>query len=591
MRYHPTLKGLWAFLVLSFFAILANCYRNGEQALVLRPSHRARIFNRATFDSAAIIPNDGHDSPAAYDVNPDATASSTAAYPFPTAPVGADGEPSSDTSSTVNGHSPTATTEPRSPGISSGPEIESTSIVVIQDSSNGDASPSLVTSTLDSSQDPASQTDAQGDETVTVTVTNFASSQPAHAETEYPSPSPDIKTSFTSSAAPTASDGEVSVITLTSLHTITLSIGRNSSSTKATTLRSSTSQRNFTSTVGISSSLNPTSGTTSPGPLTSSVWSIITITRTETYTGKPNTTSEAASPVTSKEAATSTIDLPTPISRIPPFSASFNLSSISGPVMSSQVSGAITSLHSNSPSEITRTVFQNITVTVGGLSETNSRETKATRTTFPTYPASSNVTRTVSSMNASSTLYPVPTLTTSLRATESTVNATAAQTPTVSTSTAVVTITVYPTPSDAMTSPNGTSVVTLHSSTTTVSSPANNASSSVFPKTGPTTSSSLSTDGSTDDIDTTCEPTGPTAQSAATTGTGAANPSGSTSTSLNGTSTYPLASTFRTTVSPISSADDGTSTYPSPSGKRLPGSPSYPWGRSGPLHRLQGPDF
>ena len=80
MRYHPTSKGFWAFLVLSQFVILTNCYRHGEQAVVLRPAHRARIVHRAAFGSAAIIPNDDHDSPAAYDFgNPDATTSSTSA--------------------------------------------------------------------------------------------------------------------------------------------------------------------------------------------------------------------------------------------------------------------------------------------------------------------------------------------------------------------------------------------------------------------------------------------------------------------------------------------------------------------------------
>ncbi len=80
MRYHPASNGLWAFLVVLSFAILSNCYRNGEKALVLRPSHRARNLNRASPDPVAAILDKDHDSPAAYDFgNPDATSTSAAA--------------------------------------------------------------------------------------------------------------------------------------------------------------------------------------------------------------------------------------------------------------------------------------------------------------------------------------------------------------------------------------------------------------------------------------------------------------------------------------------------------------------------------
>ncbi|KAM3504207.1 hypothetical protein MY11210_008442 [Beauveria gryllotalpidicola] len=630
MRYHRTSKGLWAFLVLSCFAVLSSCYRNGDHELVLIPFHRASIINRAILGSAATTTDDDYDSPAEYDFsNTDTTTASTAAYPLPTATLGGGaGDPSSSPSLTLDRHSSTATTEPRSPGMSNGPEIESTSTAVSQESSNGETLSSSTTSVSDTSHDPVSQTDAHLDETVTITVTNFVSSSSKPTEISYPiSTSSDMQNSVNSSSS-AASDVAISVITITSLHTITLSISHNSSSSHQTTLQLSTSPENVTSTAGTISSQNSTSMV----PITSSGVSIITITRTETYTGMSNTTADATAQATSKEVATSTIDWPTPISRIPPFSASFNLSSVPGPVISSQVSGAATSLQSTSPSSTTRTVFQNITVTLSEFPDTGSRETEATSTAVPTIPASSNATDSVSSTRFISTLYPVPSSAANLSSTKAPANATDARSSSMSISTEVITITVYPTTLETGDPANVTSVMTLHSnSTTTVvltPYPLSNVNSSTLPtpegrttassgllNTGsaggwstnlPTASANSSVIGtrntttawsSTDYthptyIDTTCEHTDTTSQPAATAGTGAGNSSSSMGTSLNRTKTNSLPSTFKTTVSRTPSVqDDGASAYPSASGKRLPGSPSYPWGGSGPLHRLQEPDF
>ncbi|KAM3501188.1 hypothetical protein MY10362_005762 [Beauveria mimosiformis] len=631
MRYHRTSKGFWAFLILSCFAVLSSCYHNGDHESVLRPFHRASIINRANFGSAATTKDDDYDSPAAYDFsNTDTTTAFAPTYPLLTATLGGGaGDPSSNPSLTLDRHSSTATTEPRSPGMSNGPEIESTSTAVSQESSNGETLSSSTTSVSDIRQDPVSQTDTQLDETVTITVTNFISSSSKRTEISYPiSTSSDIQNSAMSSSS-AASEGAISVITITSLHTVTLSISHNSSSTQQTTLQLSTSPGNATSTAGTISSQN----STYMGPVTSSGVSIITITRTETYTGVSNTTANATGQATSKEVATSTIDWPTPISRIPPFSASFNLSSVPGPVISSQVSGAATSVQSASSSNTTRTVFQNITVTLSEFPDTGSRKTGATSIAMPTLSASSNATDYVSSTRFSSTLYPVPSSTANLSSTKATANATNAGSSSMSISTEVITITVYPTTLETGDPADVTSVITLHSnSTTTVALtpyPLNNVNSStLLTPEGRTTASSglldtesaggwstnlptasansgaVGTPGNTttarssDDytrptyVDTTCEHTDTTSQPAATSDTGAGSSSSSMGTSLNGTRTISLPSTLKTTVSRTQSVeDDDASAYPSASGKRLPGSPSYPWGGSGPLHRLQEPDF
>lgn len=86
MRYHRTSKGLWAFLVLSCFAVLSSCYRNGDHESVLRPFHRASIINRAIFGSVATTTDDDYDSPAAYDFsNTDTTTASAATCKKPLA--------------------------------------------------------------------------------------------------------------------------------------------------------------------------------------------------------------------------------------------------------------------------------------------------------------------------------------------------------------------------------------------------------------------------------------------------------------------------------------------------------------------------
>ncbi|KAM3550972.1 hypothetical protein ARSEF4850_008085 [Beauveria asiatica] len=630
MRYHRTSKGFWAFLILSGFVVLSSCYRNGNHESVLRPFHRASIINRAISGSAATTKDDDYDSPAAYDFsNMDTTTASVATYPLLTATLGGGGgDPASIPSLTLDRQSSTATTEPRSPGMSNGPEIESTYTAVSQEPSTGETWSSLTTSVSGTRHDPVSQTDTPLDETITITVTNFISSSSKPTEISYPiSTSSDIQNSAISSSS-VASEGTISVITITSLHTVTLSIGHNSS-TKQTTLQLSTSPGNATSTAGTISSQN----STSMGPFTSSGVSIITITRTETYTGMPNTAADATGQATSKEVATSTIDWSTPISRIPPFSASFNLSSVAGPVISSQVSGAATSVQSTSSSSTTHTVFQNITVALSEFPDTASRETGATSTAMPTLPASSNATDHVSSTQFSSTLYPVPSSTANLSSTKATSNATDTGSSSMSISTEVITITVYPTTSETGDPADVTSVITLHSkSTTTVAvtpyPPSNvNSSTLLTPESRTTASSGLLDTGSAGGwstnlptasanssvvgtprntttarssigytrptyVDTTCEHTDTTSQPAATSDTGAGNSSSSVGTSLNGTKTISLSSTFKTSVSRTHSVeDDGASAYPSATGKRLPGSPSYPWGGSGPLHRLQEPDF
>ncbi|ATY61059.1 hypothetical protein A9K55_005605 [Cordyceps militaris] len=608
MRYQPASCGLWVFLALCSFAVLSDCHRNGQQVVGLKTPHRSQLLKRAVFAPAVSAPDDEYDSPVAYDFgSPDASPESTAFYPSPTDTAG---EPSSDPSSTPSPHPATATTEPRSPGISNGPEIESTSAVT-QLSPNGGSLPSSATSLFDSSQDAASQTGTRQDETVTVTVTNFISSTPTTTDLESSLPSTN------SSVSSAASDADVSVITITSLHTITLSNGRTSSTAAQTSTSLSTSHKNVTSTVGTISSQN----TTSMDPLTTSGVSIITITRTETYTGMSNATAGANNSVTSKEATTSTIEWPTPISRLPPFSASFNFSSVPWSVTSSSVSGVT----STSPEATTHTVFQNVTVTLSELSGTNSQITEATRTPVPTSPTSSNVTSSVSSAQNTTSLSSLSTSTKNLSTTKVTPNSTVSETLRVSISTEVVTVTVYPEPPETTASANEASVLTLHTtSTMTVTLtpfPLSNASLSAFPTSGgfTTTSSGPLSTGSAGDWTTslptvstnstvigtllnttttwsstdgtepsyvetpTCEHTHATSRPASTTETGAGNSSSSIGTTSR--VTYPSPSTFRTTVSPTS-WDDEEPGYPTPSR-----SPGYPWGGSGPLHRVQEPGF
>ncbi|KAM3538033.1 hypothetical protein ARSEF1564_009054 [Beauveria bassiana] len=630
MRYHRTSKGLWAFLVLSCFAVLSSCYRNGDHESVLRPFHRASIINRAIFGSAATTTDDDYDSPAAYDFsNTDTTTASAATYPFPTATLGGGAGDPSNPSLTLDRHSSSATTEPRSPGMSNGPVIESTSTAVSQDSSSVETLSSSTTSVSDTKHDAVSQTDTHLDETVTITVTNFISGSSKPTEISYPIPTSSVIQNSVISSSSAASEGAISVITITSLHTVTLSISHNSSSPQRTTVQPSTSPDNVASTAETISSQN----FTSMGPVTSSGVSIITITRKETYTGVSNTTADATGQATSEEVATSTIGWPTPISRISPFSASFNLSSVPEPVISSQVSGAATSVQSTSSSSTTRTVFQNITITLSEFPDTGSRDTGATITAVPTLPASGNATDYVSSTRFSSTLYPVPSSTANLSSTKATANATNAGSSSMSISTEAITITVYPTTLETGDPADMTSVITLHSnSTTTVALtpyPLSNVNSSEFSTPGDRTAASsgppnagsaggwstdlptalanssavgtpryTTTARSSNDytqptyVHTTCEHTETISQPGARADTGAGNSSSSMGTSLNGTKTISPPSTFKTTVSRTHSVgDDGASAYPSASGKRLPGSPTYPWGGSGPLHRLQEPDF
>ncbi|KAM0737685.1 hypothetical protein ACQRIT_007689 [Beauveria bassiana] len=321
------------------------------------------------------------------------------------------------------------------------------------------------------------------------------------------------------------------------------------------------------------------------GPVTSSGVSIITITRKETYTGVSNTTEDATGQATSEKVATSTI------------------------------------------------VFQNITITLSEFPDNGSRETGATITAVPTLPASGNATDYVSSTRFSSTLYPVPSSATNLSSTKATANATNAGSSSMSISTEVITITVYPTTLETGDPADMTSVITLQSSSTTTVAltpyPLNNVNSSKFSTPGDRTAASsgppnagsaggwstdlpialanssavgtpryTTTARSSNDytqptyVHTTCEHTETISQPGATADTGAGNSSSSMGTSLNGTKTISPPSTFKTTVSRTHSVGgDGASAYPSASGKRLPGSPTDPWGGSGPLHRLQEPDF
>ncbi|OAA72114.1 hypothetical protein ISF_01187 [Cordyceps fumosorosea ARSEF 2679] len=483
MKYHPASGGFWAFLAIACFAVLSNCLHLGDQVLVLRPSYRSRVLDRSMLLLAASAPDDENDSPAAYDFgNPDDSTAPTAAYPLPTSTADIDDEPSYNPYPAPTSHSLTATTKPRSPGISNGSEIESTSTAVTQEPSTGEALSSNTTTLFDSSADPASQTDAHGDETVTVTVTNFVSSEPTSTGAAITSPPSSSHASFNASTSSTVSDSYVSVITITSLQTITLSIDRTFSNAEQTSSLSG-SQVNTTSTVKTTSSQTSTSA----GPVTSSAASIITITRTEAHAGMSKTTGDATDPVTSKEIATSTIEWPTPISRIPPFSASFNLSSVTGPALNSDASGAVTSLQSISPSGTTHTVSENITVTLTDRPGTRSWEADTTRTEVPTNTRSINATSVASGTQSTGTMSPLSDLPSSLNSTTSTANSTVSETPVVSVSTHFVTITVYPTPPETTASTHETSV-TLHSSSTTTLTvtpyPWSNASSSAFPTTG-----------------------------------------------------------------------------------------------------------
>ncbi|KAJ6785148.1 hypothetical protein PWT90_04078 [Aphanocladium album] len=501
MRYLPASKRLSAVLILLLLSVLSYCHRLGEQALVLRPSHHSRaLLNRAASGPDAEAIDHDYAFPVAYDFGKsESITASTIAYPLPTM-THDDGEPSLTSSSASVQNPPTATTEPRSP-VGDGPEIGTTSSAAVSPSlsditeapSSSSTDFSSATSPLfESSEDAASQTDARRDETVTVTVTNFISSQPSHTKTTSSSLISNNETSsFLSTSSGSSDVGDVTVITVTSLHTITLSVGHSASPTQRTI-----SGANSTSVLETTSGQVATSLATSSRPATSSdaKVSIITITRTEIYTGMTNATSTSTSEATSKEIVTSTISLPYSSSHIPPFSVSFNLSSAPGPSVSSVVSGAVTSLHP-SPSVTTRTVFQNITLTLSEVPQTESRETGATHTGVPTLPPTKNTTVPASSSDNLSTLYPGPTSPWSSNTTIFTSTVSAVETSDVSLTTKVVTITVYPTSLETTTA-NGTAAQTSHSSgsTSVVASPpypSNTSSSSVFKTGGLTAASDL----------------------------------------------------------------------------------------------------
>ncbi|KAJ3494486.1 hypothetical protein NLG97_g4049 [Lecanicillium saksenae] len=484
MRYFHGPKGLCTVLVLLLPAASSRGHRNEEQALIVQPSHRSRVhFNRAAPGPVAPAIENGYAFPAAYNFgSSEPTTATSDAYHLPT--VSEDGDKPSLTASSVSVKRPsTATPEPRSP-VSDGPEREATSSVTVQQSSKGEmkssrispitqvsndgsTDPSSVTSPFSGlSQDAASQTDDHRDETVTVTVTNFISSLPRPTETESSSVLSNVDASTKMSTSSGVSDIDVTIVTITSLHTITLSIGHSASPAQPTA-----SAANSTSALGTVSNPASTSTATNSSSSSSSGASIITITRTETWTGIPNSTSKSANEATSKDIATSTINMSDLNSHIPPFSASFNLSSGPGPSVSSLVSGAVTSLHP-SPSITTHTVFQNITLTLSEVPQTESRETAATRTAVPTYPTSSNSTGPASSADGLTTLYPLPTSAPGLNTTQSTATVNVTEASVVGITTMVVTITVYPTSLRTLPT-NETSATTppTNSSTSTMISP------------------------------------------------------------------------------------------------------------------------